>query len=160
MWIVRMMGWVGLAEGIGTADVAVVSGVITWKGSSGDSVCRPHANPNRFASRHGVDPSIPQSAYRVYESAAEVSVRRNPGFLRFPLPHAVVPAIRAPFLSSPPIMLNWACRLKWDRSFGWQETESRVHLNPRMDHSVRRQSPAENRLLPYLHHGIMLPLHV
>ena len=73
----------GACRGYRADDVAKSGGateVITWMGSSGDSACRPHASPNRFASRHGVDLSIPQSAYRGYESAAEDRMQLDPDF--------------------------------------------------------------------------------
>jgi hypothetical protein len=55
-------------------DVAKSGGaseVITWTEFSGDPACRLHASPDRFASRHEADRSIPQSAYHGYESVAE-----------------------------------------------------------------------------------------
>ena len=53
----------------GTGDVAKNGGaseVITWTEVSGDSACRLHASPDRFASRHEADLSIQQSAYHGY----------------------------------------------------------------------------------------------
>lgn len=76
MRVIRTMGdgVGGACRGYGAGDVAKSVGVleaIIWMESSGDSACRLHASPNRFASGHGAVLSIPQSAYRGYESAAE-----------------------------------------------------------------------------------------
>ena len=84
MRIIRTMGdgVAGACRWYKAGDMAKsgdASGVITWMGSSGDSACQPHASPNRFASGHGADLSIPQSAYRGYESAAEDCMQMDPG---------------------------------------------------------------------------------
>jgi len=121
---------------------------ITWMESSADSACWSHVRQNRSASGHGADPSIPRSAYREYESAAEERVLPGQGFWQFP--HAVVPAMRAPALSSPRTP-HRARQRRRSAKFGWQETGSSARLNPRTDRSAQRQSPAERRPLPSLH---------
>ena len=154
----------------GSGDIVTsgsASTVIIWMESSTDSVCWPHASPHRSASGPGADLSIPQSAYHEYESAAEDCAPLGPGFWPLPqpamrrtrVPHAVVPARRAPARASPPVLPSWACWRTRGRQSGWQETESSACLNQRMDQLVRRQSPAERRPLPHLHSGITRPSH-
>src|SRR5437879_4040536 len=98
-----------------------------------------------------------RSAYREYEAAAEGCVLLRPGCWQFP--HAVVPTMYAPALSPPPSMTYRACRRMWAGKSGWQETESKVRLIPRMDHSARRLSPAERSPPPPLYSGITRSSH-
>ena len=84
MQVIRTMGdgVGGVCRGYGAADVAKSVGIlegITWMGFLGNSACRLHASPSRFASGHGAALSIPQSAYRGYESAAEDYMQLGPG---------------------------------------------------------------------------------
>ena len=65
--------------GVDVAKRGGASEVITWTEFSGDRVFLLHASPYRFASRHEADLSIPQSAYRGYESVAEDCTQLGPG---------------------------------------------------------------------------------
>lgn len=85
----RMIGTMGGGAGgacreyrYGAGDVAKSGGaseVITWTEFSGDPACRLHASPDRFASGHEADRSIPQSVYHGYESVAEDCMQLGPG---------------------------------------------------------------------------------